>query len=50
MGLGDVYKRQDKKTARHIRALVITQDDALKGRPWRSMKAIKRALKAGEID
>ncbi|WP_372984778.1 hypothetical protein [Microbacterium sp.] len=40
----------DKKTARHIRALVITQDDALKGRPWRSMKAIKRALKAGEID
>lgn len=34
---------------RHIRALVITQDDALKGRPWRSMKEIKRALKAGEI-
>jgi hypothetical protein len=39
----------DKKTARHIRALVITQDDALKGRPWRSLKEIKRALKAGEI-
>lgn len=42
-------KPVDKKTARHIRAIVITQDDALKGRPWRSLKEIKRALKAGEI-
>jgi len=25
------------------------QDDQLKGRPWRSLKQIKRALKAGEI-
>jgi hypothetical protein len=39
----------DKKAARHIRALFITQEDALKGRPWRSLKEIKRALKAGEI-
>lgn len=39
----------DKKTARHIRALVITQDDALKGRTWRPLKEIKRALKAGEV-
>lgn len=37
------------KTAPHIRALVIMQDDQLKGRPWRSLKEIKRALKAGEI-
>jgi len=42
-------KPLDTKTARHICALVITQDDALKGRPWRSMKEIRRALKAGEI-
>lgn len=39
----------DKKTSRHDRAIVITQDDALKGRPWRSLNEIKRALKAGEI-
>jgi len=41
-------KPNDKKTGRHIRALVITQDDALKGRPRRSVKEIKRALKAEE--
>ena len=39
----------DLKTDRHIRALVIMQDDALSGRPWRSLKEFKRALKAGEI-
>ncbi|MCM3780656.1 hypothetical protein [Microbacterium hydrocarbonoxydans] len=41
--------KTDTKAARHIRALVIMQDDQLKGRPWRSLKEIKRALKAGEI-
>jgi|GEM_PF-1448055 hypothetical protein len=38
-----------KGTIRHIRAIVIMQEDQLNGRPWRSLKEIKRALKAGEI-
>ncbi|WP_313624254.1 hypothetical protein [Microbacterium sp.] len=40
--------KSQAKTARHIRALVIMPNDQLQGRPWRSLKEIKRALKAGE--
>lgn len=38
-------KREAKKNERHRRALVIAQDEALKGLPYRSLKEIKRSLK-----
>ncbi len=38
-------KREKKKQELHRRALVIAQDEALTGLPYRSLKEIKRSLK-----